>query len=107
MAGVDGIRLMLLVFAMVGFAGAGSVLAIARHRLITDGTRDPGIAGIGIMFLAFGALCTLAASGLSGVVAFGGVTVWASYLLMAQRLGLFEIETRPRQPAEREATHHR
>lgn len=97
---------MLLVFALVGFAGAGAAFAVARYRFMTDGERDLGLGGISLMFLAFGALCTTAASGLFGVLAFGGVTVWASYLLMARRLGLLEIEVKPRPSAEREATHH-
>jgi hypothetical protein len=107
MTGVDGIRLMLLVFSAVGFAGAGAALAVGRHRIVTEGERDLGLAGIGLMFLAFGALCTAAASGISGVLAFGGITVWASYVLMAQRLGLFEVEVGGRPAREWETTHHR
>lgn len=101
--GMDGMRFMLLLFALVGFAGAGAAAAVARYRFITEGERDLGLGGIAAMFLVFGALCTLAASGLFGVLAFGGVAVWASYLLMAQRLGLLTIETRS-PPPEREPT---
>lgn len=97
---------MLLVFALIGFSGAGAAFAVARHRLMAEGEQDLGLHGIALMFLAFGALCTIAASGLFGVLAFGGVTAWASYLLMARRLGLFQIEVRRRSAAEREATHH-
>ena len=106
---LQGMRFMLLLFALVGFAGAGAALAIARHRFISEGERDLGLGGIAAMFLIFGALCTLAASGLFGVLAFGGVAVWASYVIMAQRLGLFTIETRstPRPPPEREPTGNR
>lgn len=107
MAGVDGIRLMLLVFAMVGYAGAGAALAVGRQRLLHEGERDLGLAGIGLMFGTFGALCTIAASGLAGVLAFGGITVWGSYLFMGQRLGMFEIEVRSRPSTERETTPHR
>lgn len=106
MVGLQGIRLMLLVFALVGFAGAGAALAIVRYRLVTDGERDLGLNGIVLMFLTFGILCTMAASSLLGVVAFGGVTVWASYLLTARRLGLFRIEVRPPASAERETRQH-
>lgn len=106
MAGLHGMRLMLLVFALVGFAGAGAALAVARYRLMSEGERDLGLAGISLMFLSFGALCTIAASGLFGVMAFGGVTVWASYVLMARRLGLLKIEVRPPPSAERERTQH-
>ncbi|MDX1675065.1 MAG: hypothetical protein R3314_09755 [Longimicrobiales bacterium] len=99
---------MLLLFALVGFAGAGAALAVARFRFVTEAERDLGLGGIAAMFLIFGALCTLAASGLFGVLAFGGVAVWASYLLTAQRLGLFTIEARsmPPPPPEREPTEH-
>lgn len=107
MTTLQGMRLMLLLFALVGFAGAGAALAVARYRWITEGERDLGLGGIFAMFLAFGALCTIAASGLFGVVAFGGVSVWASYVLMARRLGLFRIEVEPSPPAEREPTQHR
>ena len=83
-------------------------MAVARFRYVTEGERDLGLGGIAGMFLIFGILCTLAASGILGVLAYGGVTVWASYLLMAQRLGLFTIETRPAPPPpEREPTEHR
>ncbi len=97
---------MLLVFAFVGFAGAGAALAVARERLLTDGDRDAGLVAITFMFTLFGALCTLAASGPFGVVAFGGVVVGGSYLLMARRLGLLRIEVPPTATAERETTHH-
>ncbi|MFO7894626.1 MAG: hypothetical protein R6U63_12895 [Longimicrobiales bacterium] len=110
MMSLQGMRLMLLLFALAGFAGAGAALAVARYRFIAEGERDLGLGGIAGMFLIFGALCTVAASGLFGVLAFGGVAVWASYLIMAQRLGLFTIETRstPPPPSEREPTrpHH-
>lgn len=106
MAGLQGMRLMLLLFALVGFAGAGAALAVARHRLMSEGERDLGLAGIALMFMAFGALCTVAASGLFGVIAFGAVSVWASYLLMARRLGLLEIDVRSRAASERERTQH-
>jgi hypothetical protein len=92
---VDGMRFMLLVFAMIGFAAAGAALAVTRARLLGEGERDPGLAAIGALFLLFATLCTLAASGVFGVLAFGGVTVWASYVLMGQRVGLFTIEAQP------------
>lgn len=105
---LQGMRLMLLLFALVGFAGAGAALAVARYRFVSERERDLGLLGIAAMFLVFGALCTLAASSLFGVLAFGGVASWASYLIMAQRLGLFTIEARsaPPPPPEREPTEH-
>ena len=108
MMSLQGMRIVLLTFALIGFAGAGAALAVARYRFLGEGERDLGLGGISAMFLLFGALCTIAASGFFGVLAFGGVTVWASYLLMAQRLGLFSIESRPPRATEREPhQHHR
>lgn len=103
---LQGMRIMLLAFALVGFAGAGAALAVARYRYLGEGERDLGLGGIATMFGVFGSLCTVAASGVFGVLAFGGVVAWASYLIMAQRLGLFSIETRSTLPAERERTQH-
>jgi hypothetical protein len=103
---VHGMRLMLLVFALIGFSAAGAALAVARHHLLSDGERDYGLGAIAVMFALFGALCTTVASGLFGVIAFGGVVVWASYLLMAQHLGLFRIEAATAPPPELEPTEH-
>lgn len=99
-------RFILLAFAMVGFAAAGAALAVTRNRLMGEGERDFGLGAIAAMFLLFGTLCTVAASGVFGVLAFGGVVTWASYLIMAQRLGLFSIETRPGPPPEREPSEY-
>lgn len=106
MVTVHGMRLMLLVFALVGFAGAGAALAVLRSRILVDGERDLGLMAIAAMFALFGVLCTVAASGLFGVLAFGGVVIWASYMLMARQLGLFRIEARPDAPAEPERKQH-
>jgi hypothetical protein len=99
---VSGMRFMLFVFATVGFGAAGAAIAVARFRLLGDGERDLGIAAIAGLFFLFGALCTIAASGLAGVFGFGIVVVWGAYLIMGQRLGLFSIETRPTPPHEME-----
>jgi hypothetical protein len=104
---VLGMRFMLLIFALLGFAAAGAALAVARYRILGEGERDYGLIAIAIMFGIFGSLCTLAASGWFGVLAFGGVVGWAAYLLMGQRLGVFTIETRPTPPSELEPTEHR
>jgi hypothetical protein len=100
-------RFMLLVFALVAFGGAGAALAVARHRFLSEAEKDWGMVGVAGMFAAFGALCTAAAGGLFGVLAFGGVVVWAAYVLMGQRLGLFTIETQSIPPQELEPTEHR
>lgn len=104
---VQGLRLMLLIFAAVGFASAGAAWAALRNRLLDDGQRDYGLAAIAVMLALFGVLCTYAASGLFGVVAFGGVVAWGSYLFTGQRLGLFTIETRPLSASELETSEPR
>jgi fatty acid desaturase len=101
-----GMRIMLLTFAMVGFGAAGAAMAVARYRLLGEGERDFGLVAIAAVFAIFGSLCTIAASGLFGVIAFGGVVAWCSYLLTGQRLGLFSIETEPGPPPELETTEH-
>lgn len=106
MVTMQGMRLMLLVFALIGFAGAGAALGVARHRFLADGERDMGLGGIAAMFLAFGALCMVAAGGLSGILGFGGVAVWGSYMLTARKLGFFTIEAREIPSAEREPRQH-
>lgn len=88
-----GLQIVLLVFAVIGFAGAGASLAVARSRYVTDGERDAGMFGVAAMLLIFGTLCTMVGSGLSGVLAFGGVMLWLGYIVTAQRIGLFHIET--------------
>jgi len=87
-----GLAIILLAFALVGFGGAGASLAVARARWVEDADRDVGMWGVAAMLGVFGALCTLVATGLPGLGAFGPVAVWASYVLMAQHLGLFHIE---------------
>jgi len=88
-----GLQMVLLMFALVGFAGAGASLAVARSRQVSEGEYDTGMLGVAGMLLVFGMLCTAVGSGLLGVLAFGGVTLWAGYVVTAQRVGLFTIET--------------
>jgi hypothetical protein len=88
-----GLQIILLIFATIGFGGAGASLAVARSRYVNDGERDAGMLGVAAMLVVFGALCTSVSSGLIGVVAFGGVTSWIGYIVAAQRIGLFRIET--------------
>lgn len=87
-----GLRLILLLFALIGFGGTGAALAVARYRKVADGDRDVGMIGVAGMLLLFGVLCAAVGVGLSGVLAFGGVVVWASYLFMAQHMGIFRID---------------
>ena len=88
-----GLQLVLLVFAVIGFAGTGAALAVARARHVNDGEYDAGMIGVAVMMFVFGSLCTAVGSGLLGVIAFGGVMLWVGYVVTAQRVGLFRIET--------------
>jgi len=90
---IYGLQLVLLIFAAVGYAGAGVALAVSRQRKLREGERDLGMVGVATMLSLFAILCTLVAVGFAGVLAFGGVVLWAGYLFMAQRIGLFRIET--------------
>lgn len=88
-----GLHIVLLAFAIVGYAGTGASLAVARARFVNDGERDIGMFGVAGMLFMFGALCTLVGSGIAGVLALGGVALWVGYVVTAQRLGLFTVET--------------
>lgn len=89
----SGLRFMLMLFALVGFAGAGAAYAVARQRLAADGDRDFGMLGVAGMLVAFATLCAGVSGGVAGIVAFGGAVLWISYAATAQRIGLFTIET--------------
>jgi hypothetical protein len=88
-----GLQVVLLAFAMIGFGGTGASLAVARARRVEDGEYDGGMLGVAALLLVFGTLCTLVSSGLSGVLAYGAVIAWVGYVITAQRIGLFRIET--------------
>jgi hypothetical protein len=88
-----GLRIMLMLFAAIGFGGAGAALAVARQRFAHEGERDVGMVGVAALLIVFAALCAIVGSGMLGVAAFGGVVLWTSYVATAQRVGLFRIET--------------
>jgi hypothetical protein len=97
-----GLQLILMGFALVGFAGAGTSLAVVNARG-RDGDRDAGMIAVAALLFVFGTLCATAAGGLLGVLAFGGVATWVAYVVTAQRMGMFRIETgglEETQPAE-------
>lgn len=98
------LRIVLLVFALIGFAGTGASLAVGRYRHLMDGERDLGMLGVACMLFVFGALCTAVGTGLVGVLAFGGIALWASYVLMAQHLGIFRVEVNGRALTEQESS---
>lgn len=98
-----GLQLILLGFALVGFAGAGTSLAVARSRRTAEGERDAGMLAVVATLVLFGTLCAMAAGGVPAVLAFGGVAMWVGYVVAAGRVGLFRIETawpEEREPAE-------
>ncbi len=88
----SGLHFVLLLFAAVGFTGAGAALAVARQRWCAEAERDYGMLSVACMLFVFGALCTAVSAGLSGILAFGGVLTLAAYIAAAQRVGLFRIE---------------
>ena len=99
-----GLQLILLAFALVAYGGAGASFAVARFRRFSEGERDLGMIGVAVMLFLFGALCTIVGVGLSGVLAFGGVILLTGYVLMAQHMGLFRIESTPPPRPEEERT---
>ena len=86
------ITITLILFAAAGFAGAGAAYAVGRARELSEAEPDLGMRAVTVLLLSFGGICTFVAVGLTGVFAFGGVIVWASYVFSAQRVGVFEIE---------------
>src|SRR5690606_29293840 len=87
-----GLRIILLLFALVGYTGAGASLAVSRHRHTVDGESDVGMLAVAVMLFVFGSLCPAVAAGMVGVMAFGVVVLWISYVATAQRIGLFRVE---------------
>lgn len=99
-----GLQLILLLFAVVGYGGTGASLAVARYRRLADGERDLGMLCVAAMLFVFGTLCTVVGAGVSGIFAFGGVVILASYLFMARQMGLFEVDAGGTPPAQSEPT---
>ena len=101
---VSAVKIALLIFAALGFAGAGAALAVGRLRQLADGGADLGMRALAFVLTLFSAICTISAAGYVGILAFGGVIVWCSYVLCAQRVGVFTIEffnPRESEPASR------
>ena len=101
---VSAVKIALLIFAALGFAGAGAALAVGRLRQVNDGEPDVGMRALAFVLALFSAICTISAAGYIGVLAFGGVVAWCSYVLCAQHMGVFTIEffkPRESEPASR------
>ncbi len=89
---ISAVKVILLVFAALGFAGAGAALAMGRVRELNEGHPDVGMRALAFALALFSGACTISAAGLMGVLAFGGVIAWCSYILCAQHVGVFRIE---------------
>jgi fatty acid desaturase len=89
---IPAVKIVLLLFAALGFAGAGAALAIGRLRELTEGEADVGMRALAFVLCIFSGACTISAAGYLGVAAFGGVVVWTSYVLCAQHVGVFRVE---------------
>lgn len=89
---IPAVKIGLLLFAALGFAGAGAALAVGRLREFNEGDADVGMRALAFVLCLFSAACTINAAGYLGVVAYGAVIVWASYVLCAQHIGVFRIE---------------
>jgi hypothetical protein len=101
---MTAVNLFLLIFSAIGFAAAGAALAVGRARELEDGDPDLGMWAIAVTLALFAAACTSAVAGWLGIIAFGAVVVWASYVLCAHRIGVFRIEhfeSPAGEPAER------
>ena len=89
---IPAVKIVLLLFAALGFAGAGAALAIGRLRELSEGESDVGMRALAFVLCIFSGACTISAAGYLGVAAFGGVVVWTSYVLCAQHVGVFRVE---------------
>ncbi len=88
----DPIIVSLLFFAAIGFAGAGIAFAVARAREIDEAESDVGMRAVALLLSFFGGTCAIVATGVSGLFGFGAVIAWFSYILAADKLGVFRIE---------------
>ena len=101
------VRVGLLIIALAAFVAGGAALAVIRNRNLHDGRSDYGMVSVTAALLGVGSLCAVAATGMIGVLAFGSVSVWASYVMTAQRLGIFRVETTPVEMQTIEEPHRR
>ncbi|HEX6557928.1 MAG TPA: hypothetical protein VF021_00655 [Longimicrobiales bacterium] len=96
----------LMFFAAIGFSGAGAAFAVARARELDEAESDLGMRAVTLLLFLFGASCGYVAAGLSGLCSFGLTVSWFSYVVAAQRIGVFRIE-QPRMYAEPAAERRR
>lgn len=97
-----GWRIILVLMSGAFYAGAGAALALGRFRRQTDGELDFSVLGAGVVFF-FASVLVIPAAGFLAVPAFGLVVSWMGYMVSAQRLALFRLETGPPEPSPRPA----
>ena len=85
------ITITLLMFAAISFAGAGVACAVGRARELADFTPDLAMRTVASLLMIFGATCAYLSTGFTTILAFGAVIAWVSYVISAQRVGVFEI----------------
>lgn len=87
-----GWQFVLILISGVFYAGAGAAVALGRFRARTEDVLDFSGLGAGVVF-AFASVLILPAAGWLAIPAFGAVVAWVAFVVSAQRLALFRIET--------------
>lgn len=90
-------------FALVSFTGGGMSLAVVRARSLRQAEPDSATYSLATLLLVCGICSAYMVTGVAGVFALGGVATWYSYVVTAQKLGVFRIEhgqPRTQRPAE-------
>ena len=94
-----GWRIFLVLTSAIFYCGAGAALALGTFRRRMD-ELDFSALGAAVVFF-FASVLLVPAAGVLAVPAFGTVIAWVGYLIAAQRLGLFAVETGPPEPRPR------
>ena len=95
-----GWRIFLVLTSATFYVGAGASLALGRYRRQTTADLDFSALGAAVVSL-FASVLLIPAAGILAVPAFGAVVGWVGYLVAAQRLGLFSVETGDPRPRPR------
>jgi hypothetical protein len=94
-----GWRIFLVLTSAIFYGGAGAALALGTFRRRMD-ELDFSALGAAVVFF-FASVLLVPAAGVLAVPAFGTVVAWVGYLIAAQRLGLFAVETGLPEPRPR------
>lgn len=92
-----GWRLILVLMSGTFYAGAGAALALGRFRRQAEAELDFSALGAAVVFF-FASVLVIPAAGFLAIPAFGMVASWLGYVVSAQRLELFRVETGPPEP---------